>query len=171
MRVLVVEDEVRLAENIAKGLHESSGYAVDVVHDGEEAVTCCWSGKYDLIVLDLMLPQRSGEHILSQLRSAKDQTPVLILTAISDTSRIIDLLNLGADDYLAKPFDLGELIARCRALIRRGKGAAHPVLSYGDLTVSTGEQSVTVKGQPVELSPTEYRILEYLIYKPRIIVS
>ena len=171
MRVLVVEDEVRLAENIAKGLHESSGYAIDVVHDGEEAITCCWSGKYDLIVLDLMLPQRSGEDILSKLRSAKDQTPVLILTAISDTSRIIDLLNLGADDYLAKPFDLGEMIARCRALIRRGKGAAHPVLSYGDLSVSTGEQSVTVKGQPVVLSPTEYRILEYLIYRPRIIVS
>ncbi len=171
MRVLVVEDEVRLAENIAKGLHESSGYAIDVVHDGEEAITCCWSGKYDLIVLDLMLPQRSGEDILSKLRSAKDQTPVLILTAISDTSRIIDLLNLGADDYLAKPFDLGEMIARCRALIRRGKGAAHPVLSYGDLSVSTGEQSVTVKGQPVVLSPTEYRILEYLMYRPRIIVS
>ncbi len=171
MRVLLVEDEVRLAENIAKGLHEASGYAIDVVHDGEEAITCCWSGRYDLIVLDLMLPQRSGEDVLSQLRASKDSTPVLILTAISDTSRIIELLNLGADDYLAKPFDLGELIARCRALIRRGKGAAHPVLTYGNISLSTGEQSVTVKGEPVILSPMEYRILEYLIYRPRIIVS
>ena len=171
MRVLVVEDEVRLAENIAKGLHEGSGYAIDLAHDGEEAMTFCWTGMYDLIVLDLMLPNRSGENILRQLRAARDVTPVLILTAIADTRSKIDLLNLGADDYLAKPFDLGELIARCRALIRRGKGAAHPVLRYGSLEVRTGEQAVTHAGREVDLSPTEYRILEYLMYRPRVIVS
>ncbi len=171
MRVLVVEDEVRLAENIARGLHEGSGYAIDLAHDGEEAMAFCRTGKYDLIVLDLMLPSRSGESILSELRGAREVTPVLILTAIADTGRKIDLLNLGADDYLAKPFDLGELIARCRALIRRGKGAAHPVLRHGPIEVRTGEQTVTHAGKEVELSPTEYRILEYLMHRPRVIVS
>ena len=171
MRVLVVEDELRLAENIAKGLHESSGYAVDVTHDGEEAMTFCWTGNYDLIILDLMLPNRSGEEILGQIRAAKDITPVLILTAIGDTRKKIDLLNLGADDYLSKPFDLGELIARCRALIRRGKGAAHSVLQHGALEIRTGEQTVVRAGKAIDLSPTEYRILEYLMYRPRVIVS
>ncbi len=171
MRVLVVEDELRLAENIAKGLHESSGYAVDMTQDGEEAVTFCWTGKYDLIILDLMLPNRSGEEILGQIRAAKDITPVLILTAIGDTRKKIDLFNLGADDYLSKPFDLGELIARCRALIRRGKGAAHSVLRHGTLEIKTGEQAVVLAGKAVDLSPTEYRILEYLMYRPRVIVS
>ena len=96
---------------------------------------------------------------------------MLILTAIADTRRKIELLNLGADDYLAKPFDLGELIARCRALIRRGKGAAHSVLTYGSIEVRTGEQTVMHANRNVELSPTEYRILEYLMYRPRVIVS
>ncbi len=171
MRVLVIEDELRLAENIANGLHESSGYAVDVTHDGEEAITFCWTGNYDLIILDLMLPNRSGEEILGQIRAAKDTTPVLILTAIGDTLNKIDLFNLGADDYLSKPFDLGELIARCRALIRRGKGAARSVLRHGALEIKTGEQSVVHAGKAIDLSPTEYRILEYLMYRPRVIVS
>ncbi len=171
MRVLVVEDERRLAENVSKALHEASGYAVDVTHDGEEAVAFCGTSNYDLIVLDLMLPGRGGESILQQLRGSRNSTPVLILTAVSETGKTISLLNEGADDYMTKPFDLGELIARCRALIRRGKGSAHPVLVFGSVRLQTGEQSVTRDGEPVELSPTEYRILEYLMYRPRVIVS
>jgi DNA-binding response OmpR family regulator len=171
MRVLVVEDESRLAENIAGGLREGPGYAVDVVHDGQDALQLCWTGCYDLILLDLMIPKVSGEEVVRQLRAARCATPVLVLTAVSKTGKTIDLLNLGADDYMTKPFDLGELIARSRALIRRGKGASEPVLQLGGLRVHTGEQTVECDGKKVELSPTEYRILEYLMFRPRVIVS
>ncbi|WP_419805372.1 response regulator transcription factor [Terriglobus sp.] len=171
MRVLVVEDEVRLAENIARGLREASGYAVDVVHDGEEALTHCSTGSYDLIVLDLMLPKFTGEEVLRSLRSARDITPVMILTAVSDIARVIKLLDVGADDYMTKPFDLGELVARCRALIRRSKGTGEPILRFGSVELHTSEHVVLRGGKPVELSPTEYRILEYLIHRPRIVVS
>lgn len=171
MRVLVVEDEQRLSENIANGLRDGPGYAVDVACDGEEAMHLCSQNAYDLMVLDLMLPRMSGEVVVQRLRAAKNATPVLILTAVGDTRKTIDLLNLGADDYMTKPFDLGELIARSRALIRRGKGASEPLLNYGGLRIHTGEQSVRFGEEAIELSPTEYRILEYLMFRPRIIVS
>lgn len=171
MRVLVVDDEVRLAENIAAGLREGSGYAVDIVHDGEQARAFTGAGVYDLIVLDLMLPNKTGDELLIGLRTARDRTPVLVLTAIGDTHRKIELLNSGADDYLAKPFDLGELIARCRALIRRGKGIGESVLAFGPIELFPAEQKVLCSGRPVDLSPTEYRILEYLIHRPRVVVS
>jgi two-component system response regulator PhoP len=170
MRVLVVEDESRLAENIARGLREGATFAVDVAQDGEEALEFCATGSYDLIVLDLMLPKRSGEDVVRQLRVARRTTPILILTAVSQTGKTIDLLDLGADDYMTKPFDLGELIARSRALVRRSKGASHPVLEFGGLRVHTGEQTVAHGEQRIDLSPTEYRILEYLMFRPRIVV-
>jgi DNA-binding response OmpR family regulator len=171
MRVLLVEDELRLAENIAAGLREGPGYAVDVAHDGKDAIHLCWTASYDLIVLDLMIPQLSGEEVIRQLRAARNATPVLVLTAVSATGKTIDLLNAGADDYMTKPFDLGELIARTRALIRRGKGVGEPMLQFGGLSVHTAEQNVSHGDRSVELSPTEYRILEYLMYRPRVIVS
>ena len=171
MRVLVVEDEVRLAENIASGLRDGPGFAVDVVHDGQDAIQLCLTDNYDLIVLDLMLPKLSGEEVVRQVRAARLTTPVLVLTALDETGKTIDLLNSGADDYMTKPFDLGELIARARALIRRGKGASEPVLNFGGLRVHTGEQTVEAGSSKVELSPTEYRILEYLMFRPRVIVS
>ncbi len=175
MRVLVVEDEIRLAGNIARGLREGPGYAVDVAHDGEDALHLvtggATGGPYDLLVLDLMLPKADGESVVRQLRAARNSTPILVLTAVHAVGKTIALLNLGADDYMTKPFDLGELIARCRALIRRGKGASQPVLECGTLRLHTGEQTVTHDGLAVELSPTEYRILEYLMHRPRAIVS
>lgn len=171
MRVLVVEDEVRLAENIAHGLRDGAGYAVDTARDGEEAVHLCGGNDYDLLVLDLMLPKMGGEEVVRRLRAARNATPVLILTAVEGARKTIDLLNVGADDYMTKPFDLGELIARARALIRRGKGASEPVLRFGELHLHTGEQSVRFESETIELSPTEYRILEYLMYRPRVIVS
>ncbi len=171
MRVLVVEDEVRLAENIASGLREGPAYAVDIVHDGEDAVQLCWTGNYDLLILDLMIPKLSGEEVVQQLRAARSATPILVLTAVSETGKTIDLLNIGADDYMTKPFDLGELIARARALIRRGKGVSGPLLHFGGLRVHTGEQTVECGTTRVDLSPTEYRILEYLMFRPRTIVS
>ena len=171
MRVLVVEDEVRLAENIASGLREGAGYAVDISHEGLEAVSLCQYGNYDLILLDLMIPKLDGRGVLQRIRAAKNETPVLVLTAVGAKQSTIDLLNAGADDYMTKPFDLGELIARVRALIRRGKGAAQAVLSFGSLTLDTSQQTVTQDGETIDLSPTEYRILEYLIHRPKVIVS
>jgi len=171
MRVLLVEDEVRLADNLAAALRDGPGFAVDWAEDGQMGDDCARNRCYDLIVLDLMLPKLDGLSVLRRLRSREDPTPVLILTAKDGSDSIIQLLNAGADDYLAKPFDLGELIARAKALIRRGKGAAHPTLSALGLEVNTLEQTVRRDGVLVDLSPTEYRILEYLMHRPRAIVS
>jgi DNA-binding response OmpR family regulator len=171
MRVLVVEDEVRLAENVASALRDGPGFAVDCVEDGLTGLHLAENRCYDLIILDLMLPGLDGLGLLKKMRSRGDQTPVLILTARSEASSIITLLNAGADDYLSKPFDLGELIARAKALIRRGKGVADPILSLSDLEMNTVEQTVRRSGKLVDLSPTEYHILEYLLHRPRVIVS
>jgi DNA-binding response OmpR family regulator len=171
MRVLLVEDEMRLSENIASALRDGPGFAVDCAEDGETGALLGEDPCYDLIVLDLMLPKLDGRSVLKKVRARGTRTPVLILTAQSETGSIIDLLNAGADDYLSKPFDLGELIARAKALIRRGKGAAHPTLHVADLEVNTLEQTVHRDGRMIDLSPMEYRILEYLIHRPRIIVS
>lgn len=171
MRVLVVEDEIRLAENIARALREGPGYAVDVVHDGAEALEFCRAGEYDMVLLDLMLPGCGGEDVVRHLRTAKNATPVMVLTAMSQTQRTIALLDAGADDYMTKPFDLGELIARCRALIRRGKGVSQPLLRFGSVELNTAEQIVTRDGCILDLSPTEFRILEYLMHRPRVVVS
>jgi DNA-binding response OmpR family regulator len=171
MRVLVIEDEIRLAENLAAALREGPGFAVDSAEDGEIGFTLAQNRCYDLIVLDLMLPRLDGLSVLKKIRAGKDDTPVLVLTARGEVSSKISLLNSGADDYLSKPFDLGEFLARVKALIRRGKGVAHPTLQAGDLVVNTLEQVVFRSGQSVILSPMEYRILEYLIHRPRVIVS
>jgi DNA-binding response OmpR family regulator len=171
MRVLIVEDEPRLAENIATAFRDGPGFAVDICHDGEEALLACGAVEYDLIVLDLMLPRHSGTAVLQALRTKSRQMPVLILTAVSATASTIELLNRGADDYMTKPFDLGELIARARALIRRGKGMRQTALKFGGLTLDFTAQTVEASNQKIELSPTEYRILEYLMHHPRKIVS
>jgi DNA-binding response OmpR family regulator len=171
MRVLVIEDEPRLAENIATAFREGPGYAVDVCLDGEEALLHVETVSYDLVVLDLMIPKVPGRDVLRRLRHRDGTTPVLILTAIAETHSTIDLLNLGADDYMTKPFDLGELIARARALIRRGKGLRKTVLQMGSLELRLPEQIVSADGNTVDLSPTEYRILEYLMHHPRSVIS
>ena len=171
MRVLLVEDEVRLADNLAAALRDGPGFAVDWAADGEAGDDFARGASFDLVILDLMLPKLDGLGLLRRLRARKDATPVLILTAKEGKDTIILLLNAGADDYLAKPFDLGELIARAKALIRRGKGAAHPTLRTLDVELNTLEQTVVRAGTLVDLSPTEYRILEYLIHHPRKIVS
>lgn len=171
MRLLVVEDERRLAANIAAAFKEGPGYAVDIAYDGEEAAHLAETGEYDLILLDLMLPKISGDIVLKRLRAHEKKTPVLVLTAVTTKESVVALLNSGADDYLGKPFDLGELIARAKALIRRGQGVSHPILYIGDLVVDTIEKTVTREGAELELSPTEYRILEYMGHRPRSIIS
>src|ERR1700733_15019883 len=170
MRVLLIEDEQRLAENIVGALRET-GLAVDRAADGETGSHLAEHGVYDAIVLDLMLPRKSGQNILRDLRREKLHTPVLILTAQEGKESIVELLNAGADDYLSKPFDLGELLARVKALIRRAKGVSTSVLTSSDVELNTVQQTVRRRGHFLELSPTEYRILEYLIHRPRAIVS
>ncbi len=171
MRVLVIEDEVRLANNIAIALREGPGYAVDIANDGEVAVELLTAAEYDLVILDLMLPKLHGGQVLARLRSQDETTPVLVLTAVTGTQSTIQLLDGGADDYMTKPFDLGELISRSRALVRRGKGLRSAVLKLGDLCLNSTRQIVTQEDLVLDLSPTEYRILEYLLHRPRIIVS
>ena len=171
MRVLVVEDEVRVAENIAAALRENAGLAVDLAHGGLDAVELGRQSVYDLLILDLMLPQLGGLEVLRQIRALGQTAPVLILTAVVEKASVISLLNSGADDYLAKPFDLGELLARAKALIRRGKGVSHPKIRVADLVIDTIERTVTVAGHAVELSPTEYRALEFMSHRPNSVVS
>jgi DNA-binding response OmpR family regulator len=171
VRVLIVEDEPRLAENIARSLRESAGYAVDIAPDGQEGLFLAESNSYDVVLLDLMLPQLDGMQVLTRIRQAGQHTPVLVLTARDDKESVVSLLNAGADDYLTKPFDLGELLARTKALIRRGKGRPSPVLTIGDLELNTVDRSVQRAGRSIILTAMEYRVLEYLAHRPRAVVS
>lgn len=171
MRVLVVEDERRLAENVARALRENAGYAVDIAEDGEQGLYDAESGQYDLVVLDLMLPRLDGHGLLVRYRKQGHKTPVLVLTARDEKESVVRLLNAGADDYLAKPFDLGEFLARAKALVRRGKGQRSPVLSVADLQIDTIERTVRRGAREIALTPMEYRVLEYLAHRPRAVVS
>jgi two-component system response regulator PhoP len=171
MRVLIIEDEPRLAGNIARSLRESAGYAVDVAHDGQEGLFMAESNEYDVVLLDLMLPHMDGMQLLTRIRKAGKHTPVLVVTARDDKESVVGLLNAGADDYLTKPFDLGELLARTKALIRRGKGQPSPVLAIGDLQLNTVNRSVQRAGRAITLTAMEYRVLEYLAHRPRAVVS
>ncbi len=170
MRVLIVEDERRLAENIARSLRESAGYAVDLAFDGEEGLFMAGSNPYDVILLDLMLPKMDGLSILHRIRLSGSGVPVLVLTARDEKESVVALLNAGADDYVAKPFDLGELLARVKALIRRGKGQSAAVLKVGDLEISTSDLTVRRRGTLVPLTAMEYRVLEYLAHRPGAVV-
>jgi DNA-binding response OmpR family regulator len=170
MRVLIIEDEARLAENVARSLRESAGYAVDVALDGEEGAFMAESNPYDLVILDLMLPKLDGLSVLQRMRSGGAAVPVLVLTARDEKESIVALLNAGADDYVAKPFDLGELLARAKALIRRGKGQSAALLKVGDLEINTADLSVRRKGKLVSLTAMEYRVLEYLAHRPGAVV-
>ena len=171
MRVLIVEDEVRLAENVARSMRESASYAVDIASDGQEGLFLAESNAYDLIVLDLMLPKLDGIELLRRIRQAGQHTPVLVLTARDDKESVVALLNTGADDYLTKPFDLGEFMARAKALIRRGKGQPSAVLNIGDLQLNTVDRTVQRAGRAITLTAMEYRVLEYLAHRPRAVVS
>jgi DNA-binding response OmpR family regulator len=171
VRLLIVEDEPRLAENIARSLREAAAYAVDVVHDGEAGLNAIESNPYDAVILDLMLPKLDGMQLLLRMRQSGRHTPVLVLTARDDKESVVSLLNAGADDYLTKPFDLGELLARAKALVRRGKGQASSVLTVDDLRVNTADRTVTRNGRPITLTAMEYRVLEYLAHRPGAVVS
>ena len=162
MRILVVEDEKRLASFVAKGLREN-GYAVDVTHDGEEAAHLAKTALYDIVLLDIMLPKQSGFVVLRELRGAGVDTPVLCLTARDQPTDKIAGLDLGADDYLTKPFNFGELLARVRALLRRSPRMAPTQLRCADLALDPATRRVTRAGRDIELTPREYALLEFLM--------
>lgn len=171
MRVLVVEDHAGLARNVARALRESAGYAVDISLDGEDGLYLATTNPYDLILLDLMLPKIDGLDVLRALRRRGTSSPVLILTSRDDKKSTVELLEAGADDYLTKPFDVGEMVARCRALIRRAHGISAPAIEIDDLVVHPEEMKVTRAGQPLTLTAMEYKLLEYMAHRPRAVLS
>ena len=170
MRILVAEDHATLARSIANGLREE-GFAVDLTGDGEEAWQLAKSNPYDCLVLDIMLPSREGWSILQQLRRTGSQTPVLMLTARDAIEDRVKGLNLGADDYLVKPFAWDELLARVRALVRRGHGQKSPLVVVADLQIDTASKTVQRAGKPIALSAREYALLEYLAHREGKVVS
>jgi DNA-binding response OmpR family regulator len=171
MRVLIIEDEIRLARNIAKVLDEESSWAVDISIEGEDGRHMAMTNPYDLIILDLGLPKMSGLEILRDLRKNNKTVPVLILTARDAADDIIQGLETGSDDYMVKPFDMRELMARCKALMRRSYGRAASVINVGDVSIDTGRHQVIVRGKAVRLSALEYRLLEYLAMRVGEVVS
>jgi two-component system OmpR family response regulator len=161
MHVLLIEDDAHVAGFIEKGLREAS-YAVEVAHDGGSGFRVACGNAHDLIVLDLMLPGRDGFSVIRGLRERDVKTPILCLTARDSVDDRVKGLDLGADDYLAKPFSFSELLARIRALLRRGPALASNTIVVGDLVVDVPARSVLRAGQRVDLSAREYALLEYL---------
>jgi two-component system OmpR family response regulator len=160
VRVLVVEDEPGLAKALRKSL-EDEGYAVDTAEDGEEGLYKASAWDYDVVLLDVMLPRRDGWEVLRGIRRSK-KTPVLMLTARDTVEDRVRGLDTGADDYLVKPFDMGELHARVRALIRRSAGKASPIVEVGPLYIDTASRKVTRGGREIVLTAREYSLLELL---------
>lgn len=160
MRVLIVEDEPYLLKAVQKSLRDE-GYAVDTAEDGEEGLYKARTWGYDAIILDIMLPKVDGWEILRKLRASK-ATPVLILTARDTVTDRVRGLDGGADDYMVKPFEVEELLARLRALIRRAAGKPHPTIELGDVTVDTASRTVRKEGREIELTAREYALVELL---------
>jgi DNA-binding response OmpR family regulator len=163
MRVLLVEDHKPLSRALQKGLEEE-GFAVDVALDGEEGDFKASTAQYDAIILDIMLPKEDGLSLLQKWRKKGLTTHVLLLTAKSGVDDKVRGLDLGADDYLTKPFELEELFARLRALIRRGHQVKDPVVRIHDLEIDTAARTVKRSGQTIHLTPREYALLEYLAF-------
>ena len=170
MRVLVVEDDPMIGQAVADGL-QGDGYAVDWVRDGTAAELALLHGPYDLAVLDLGLPRKDGFDVLKSLRRARIEVPVLIITARDAVQDRIAGLDHGADDYLVKPFDLDELLARARAVVRRRAGRTSPEVAFGALTLDPVKREVSFRGAPVELSAREFAVLEVLMREPGAVVS
>ena len=170
MRVLVAEDHATLARSIANGLREE-GFAVDLTGDGDEALHWAQANPYDCIVLDIMLPGRDGWSVVQALRRLESPVPVLLLTARDGIDDRVRGLNLGADDYLVKPFAWEELVARVRSLVRRGHGKRSPVIRIADLELDTAAKQVRRDGKNIPLSAKEYALIEYLAHREGQVVS
>jgi two-component system, OmpR family, response regulator len=170
MKLLVIEDEAKIARLLKKGFQEH-GYEVDVSNDGDEGLDRASKSRYDAIVLDITIPKQDGLSVLRDLRSRKVTTPVMILTARGDVRDRVEGLSLGADDYMAKPFAMDEVVARVRALIRRVTGETITLYKVGDLTMNLLTREVTRGGRRIELTSREFRLLEYLMRIPGQVVT
>jgi DNA-binding response OmpR family regulator len=170
MRILVAEDHASLARSIANGLREE-GYAVDLTFDGAEALHMAKVNKYDAVILDIMLPNMDGWTILPNLRHAGINSPVLCLTSRDTVADRVRGLELGADDYLVKPFVWEELLARVKAMIRRGHAQTSSTITVGDLEIDTARKQAQLEGKPVDLTAREYGMLEYLAHRSGQVVS
>jgi len=165
VKILLVEDDKNVARFIEKGLKENS-FSVDIAENGEDGLHLATQENYDLIILDIMLPLLSGDKILLHLRERGNTTPVIFLTAKDSEGSKVDGLNLGADDYIVKPFSFYELLARIRAILRRGKEVVSPALQYADLTLNQISREVRRGGALIDLTPKEYALLEYFMRNP-----
>ncbi|MCA9277578.1 MAG: response regulator transcription factor [Phycisphaeraceae bacterium] len=170
MRVLIVEDNPKIAAGLQKGLQEN-GFAADIAHEGFSGEELAAGGEYDVIILDLMLPDRDGVEVCRNLRRRKISTPVLMLTALSGTDDKVAGLDAGADDYLTKPFEFEELLARVRALLRRGEASEGRVLKFEDLELDLYSRHARRGERDVELSNKEFALLEYLMRTPNRVLS
>ena len=162
MRVLVIEDDREMAETVATGLRQA-GMAVDIALDGQAGLERALASDYDVVVLDRDLPGMDGDEVCGRLVAARCRGRVLMLTAAAETADLVDGLGLGADDYMGKPFDFAELVARIGALFRRAQPAIPPVLRRGDLVVDTARRSAWRAGRPLDLAPKEFGVLEVLL--------
>ena len=170
MKILLAEDEVDL-NNVVTRYLKKNGYSVDSVLDGEEALDYLEYGEYDLVILDIMMPKVDGFEVIKKLRNKGNHTSVLMLTARDSADDKVKGLDLGADDYIVKPFDFNELLARIRAVVRRKYGNSSNKLVIGDLILDTSEKSVTRAGKQIELTGKEYEVLEYLMQSKNRILS
>jgi DNA-binding response OmpR family regulator len=170
VRLLLVEDDTMIGETVLDQLR-AEHYAVDWVRDGEMAETALQTQSYDLVVLDLGLPRRDGLEVLRGLRARKQRVPVLVATARDSVQQRVQGLDAGADDYILKPFDLDELLARIRALLRRASGRAEPVYEYRGVSICPATREVSVQGDPVVLSAREWAVLEPLLARPGLVLS
>ena len=170
MRLLLVEDDIMIGESVLD-LLRAEHYAVDWVKDGEMAETALRTQSYDLVLLDLGLPRRDGLSVLRSMRARKERTPVLVATARDSIQQRIEGLDAGADDYVLKPYDLDELLARIRALLRRASGRAEPVYEHMGVSINPATREVSVRGDPVVLSAREWAVLEPLLARPGMVLS
>jgi len=170
MRVLLIEDEPELHDQLLKAL-QKSGYGVDAAHDGEEALYFGLEYDYDVAICDLGLPKLDGLEVIRRLRAKEKSFPIIILTARGHWQEKVDGLEVGADDYLVKPFQMEELMARLNALLRRSAGFAKPLIEKGPIALDTAAQTVTLNAVEVELTAYEYKVLEYLMLHPGEVVS
>lgn len=169
MRILVVEDDTKVASFLEKGLREE-GYAVDVAHDGVDGSMKAHVYDYDVLVVDVMLPGKTGFEIVHELRKEQKRVPVLLLTARDSKEDIVRGLNAGADDYLTKPFSFDELLARVRALLRRGGAGREERLIYEDVELDRLKHTASRGGEDLDLTPKEYQLLEYFLLRPEEVV-
>ena len=169
MKILVVEDDRKVAGFIEQGLREE-GYAVDVAPDGDEATMLAHVNEYDMIVLDVMLPRKTGLQVAAELRREGRSTPILMLTARDATEDVVRGLDAGADDYLTKPFKFDELLARVRALVRRGGASRTELLNYGPVELDRLKHKVRVGGKRLDLTPKEFQLLEHFLMRPEEVI-